>query len=90
MTNNEHLTNCADIISKTHISQDQNLEQCYQCDREFEWKEVPRGYDEEYCDECNEEHNHYECNNCREEVDEPDTFCSEWCYKEYEYDWLTE
>ncbi len=49
-----------------------------------------RYIDDEYCDDCNEEHNYYECNNCSEEVDEPDTFCSKSCYKEYEYDWLTD
>jgi hypothetical protein len=56
---------------------------CENCDRKFQWKEVPSGWDEEYCDECNEEYNTYECRNCREEVDTPDSWCSKECYKEY-------
>jgi len=64
---------------------DLKKEQCYNCDEMYEWKEVPSGWDEEYCTECNERLNPYLCNNCNEEVDEPDTFCSKWCSQEY---WL--
>jgi len=60
-------------------------EQCYNCDEMYEWKEVPKGYDEEYCDNCNDLHSHYQCNNCNEEVNDPDTYCSKWCSQEY---WL--
>ena len=80
----------AKFMEFPELEKTKDLEQCYNCDEYYEWKEVPRGYDEEYCDECNEKHNYYECNNCSEEVDEPDTFCSKSCYKEYEYDWLTD
>jgi len=61
------------------------LEQCYNCNEMYEFVEVPRGWDEEYCTECNEENSTYLCNNCNEEVDEEDTFCSKWCSQEY---WL--
>jgi len=81
MTNGEHLQNCTDII----CSHDPAKEQCYNCDEMYEWKEVPSGWDEEYCTECNERLNPYLCSNCNEEVDEPDTFCSKWCSQEY---WL--
>ena len=33
---------------------DLKKEQCYNCDEMYEWKEVPSGWDEEYCTECNE------------------------------------
>ena len=56
---------------------------CENCDHKFQWREVPSGWDENYCENCNEERNTYECMNCREEVENPDTWCSKYCYQEY-------
>tara|TARA_R110000751_G_scaffold40071_1_gene95151 strand:- start:106 stop:273 length:168 start_codon:yes stop_codon:yes gene_type:complete len=52
MTNREHLKNCADIIG---TPTDPELEQCYNCDRDYKYIEVPSGWDEDFCRECNEE-----------------------------------
>jgi len=60
-----------------------DMGRCENCDSKFQWKEVPSGWDEDYCESCNEELNPYECMNCREEVENPDTFCSKDCYSEY-------
>jgi len=75
----------AKFMEFPELEKTKDLEQCYNCDEYYEWKEVPRGWDEEYCDECNEELNPYLCNNCNEEVEEENTFCSKWCSQEY---WL--
>jgi hypothetical protein len=60
-----------------------DMGQCENCDNKFQWKDVPSGWDEDYCESCNEELNTYECRNCREEVETPDTFCSKDCHNEY-------
>jgi len=75
----------AKFMEFPELEESQDLEQCYNCDEMYQWKEVPRGWDEEYCTECNEEINPYLCNNCNEEVEEENTFCSKWCSQEY---WL--
>jgi predicted amidophosphoribosyltransferase len=76
-----HLTESMDdrVTSKLNNT----MERCENCDNKFQWKEVPSGWDEDYCESCNLETNHYECKNCREEVENPDTWCSRECYKEY-------
>ena len=58
-------------------------DECYNCDKEYQWVEVPSGWDEDYCTECNEELSVFECRNCREEVKEADTFCCRDCSIEY-------
>ena len=73
------------LMEFPELEKSHDLEQCYNCDEKYEFVEVPRGWDEEYCTECNEENSTYLCNNCNEEVDEEDTFCSKWCSQEY---WL--
>ena len=80
-----------DRIRGLHLTESKNrkiilehdTEKCENCDNSYEWKEVPSGWDEEYCETCNEDYNTYECRNCKEEVDTPDSWCSKECYDEY-------
>tara|TARA_R110000765_G_scaffold412776_2_gene512565 strand:+ start:329 stop:517 length:189 start_codon:yes stop_codon:yes gene_type:complete len=58
-------------------------EVCYNCDKHYEWVEVASGWDEDYCTDCNEKLSVFECRNCREEVEIPDTFCCKDCSVEY-------
>ncbi len=76
MTNQEHMLNMTKIIMK-------KKDYCYSCDKEYTKIDVPNGWDDEYCEDCNEMYSEYECKNCKNIVDEPDTFCGEYCYQEY-------
>jgi len=83
-----HLNESMDEIIKPYEFRDtkrsiSDAERCENCEKEFQWQEVPSGWDENYCESCNDEYNAYECMNCREEVENPDTWCSRECYKEY-------
>tara|TARA_R110001583_G_scaffold78667_3_gene213122 strand:+ start:17285 stop:17575 length:291 start_codon:yes stop_codon:yes gene_type:complete len=76
-----HLNESTGTLITPEVNND--MERCENCENLYQWKEVPSGWDENYCENCNEEHNTYECRNCREEVENPDTWCGKDCYKEY-------
>ena len=65
------------------ITLEHDTDKCENCENDYQWKEVPSGWDEEYCENCNKDHNTYKCRNCNEDVDTPDSWCSKECYDEY-------
>lgn len=56
---------------------------CYNCDEEFIVIDVPSGYREDYCTECNEDINYFTCRVCDDEILVADSFCSKECHTEY-------